>query len=322
MQTRIWNFGDLFSAIRVGRTLESRYYSQVFSGFELTTADVDEIAVAPGTGIVVSTPEGHTDPTGKILIENTTQSVFFDTTVSPQNYTLVYVHNDELISGGAPAVLTLVNGLYTSYTDGLILGWLIYPAGALALDDTMLYNAPSPFKVNPYALQWDRFADVLHPPMAGMVVSVPNIWITLPASVVAGVGSYYDIVCGLGAPVGSMVELMTMHTLKTWNGEIVYPTQVSFECEVPLSASAQMVVNMLDTAGAVHDSMTVPAGTAWAEHWWQIDRDFSGGTWTANGTFMLQWQFTLDATFSAKLGRLIVSSRDLPFAAGFTNPGP
>jgi len=320
MQTRIYNFGDLETAVKNGRILDSLFYGQVLYGFELSVVapDTDRVTIQPGTAILTSTPTSIVTQTAKILTEDQVKTVDVANTAAAKNYTLVYVHNDQLVLGGAEATLQLDEGIFTSYTNGLIIGWVIYPGGAVPVTDEMLYPAPKPFRVNPYLRHFEG-ADVRHPPFHGLHEEVSSIHVTLSTELVSGT-VLYKVQCSALAPIAQTVQYLTSHSVKTLDGSLIHPRAVLTQLQIPLTSS--VALTMLDSAGVSHDTTSYTNIAIPTDQYWEVDRDFSGGTWTVDGSFALSWEFTLDPGDVIYWGRTAVTERDLPYQPGFINVGP
>jgi hypothetical protein len=133
-QRRYVNFGtdaDSSKAKAINRALAAPQVLRATEPF-LQAVAPDQLVVQPHTLIFDS---------GIILDENEQLVFTVPTTFSAADYTLAYQHVDEDIIGGTAATIELQSGLLQTLPDSVILGWVRYPGGSVALDNTMVFPA-------------------------------------------------------------------------------------------------------------------------------------------------------------------------------------
>jgi hypothetical protein len=142
---------DLSSIMAPGRLL----------GMEMTASAADQIAVTAGTILM---------PNGILVHEDEVKYVQVSNTAFAANYTLTYQLEDVDVIGGVPASLNLIAGIVKqdTLTDSTVIGWVLYPGGAVALNDSHLVLADA-IRVEPRTAQLDvlhlpPFTDALRPP--------------------------------------------------------------------------------------------------------------------------------------------------------------
>jgi len=124
-QTRIQDYGSPATAATLKTMLKSVLStSGVLEGNDLTVVRSGAIQIAPGSCL---TPEGV------IIVENEYKEITVPDLSSQGNYTLYYSHEDDMISGGVPAILTIDSGFLTD-VSGVILGYIQYDGSQLVQD--------------------------------------------------------------------------------------------------------------------------------------------------------------------------------------------
>lgn len=133
-QKRFLNFGTTADA---GKT--KAIVQQLF-GAQLLRGDVPFFSTLPPDQLIIQ-PHAVVFDSGLVLVEDEVVAVTVVTGSPSANYTIYYEHIDEDQIGGAAATLRTVGGLQTSITNGVVLGWVVYPGGAVPLDNTMAFPA-------------------------------------------------------------------------------------------------------------------------------------------------------------------------------------
>lgn len=124
-QKRIQDFGSPVVASSLKSLNKSFVTSAILEGNEFVVDGTDRLRVNPGSSVTKQ---------GVIIIEDETKFLTITNTSVPVDYTIFYSHTDADISGGIPAELTLDSGLLTEdVIDGVILGYVRYPGGAVPL---------------------------------------------------------------------------------------------------------------------------------------------------------------------------------------------
>lgn len=133
-QRRYVNFGTDADSSKVKAINQALAAPQVLRAEDpfMQAVAPDQLVVQPHTVIFDS---------GIILDENEQLVFTVPTTFSAASYTLAYQHVDEDIIGGTAATIELQSGLFETLADSVILGWVQYPGGSVALDNSMIFPA-------------------------------------------------------------------------------------------------------------------------------------------------------------------------------------
>lgn len=131
-QRRFVNFGSDASASKVKDMNAALAAPQV-----LRAPDPFLLVSIPETLVVQ--PHAIIFESGIILDETEQLSFTVPTTFGSADYTLAYQHVDEDIIGGTAATIELQGGLFSTVDNGVILGWVRYPGGAVPLDGSMVF---------------------------------------------------------------------------------------------------------------------------------------------------------------------------------------
>jgi hypothetical protein len=130
-------------------------------GMEFIASAADQVSISPGTVLL---------PDGVVILEDKTQTLQISNTAFSVSYTVVYQLQSSTIIGGSPATLLLLTGIIkqSTLTDATVLGWIIYPGNAVALDPSMFLQ-PRPIRVDPpegvlHTLFLPPFVEGLRPP--------------------------------------------------------------------------------------------------------------------------------------------------------------
>jgi hypothetical protein len=124
-QKRIQDFGSPVVASSLKSLNQAFVTSAILNGNEFVVDGTDRLRINPGSAV--------TDE-GVIIIEDEAKFLTITNTSVPVDYTVFYFHDDQDISGGVPAVLTLDTGLLTEAdVSGVILGYVRYSGGAVPL---------------------------------------------------------------------------------------------------------------------------------------------------------------------------------------------
>jgi len=286
----------------------------------MSITDVDEITVSSGAAVVAGIPTNGTAQTARMILENSTKKIDVNTSAGAATYTLIYTHVDELITGGVSATLSVVTGMFTSYTDGIILGWIVYPGGGVPLANTMLYHAEKVSRTDPAYRRWET-ADVRHPPFFGLQELAVDANITY--SVDTSLTGYlaYKLICNPLAVGSKTATFLTQHSVRNDGTSLLYPRQMLTAAQIP-AAPASLEIDVRDSAGVSFDTHTW-SNVAYGNQFWRLARDHTTPTWIFDGVFTIKWTFTLLAGQTAYWGRFALSyDRDLPYAVGYVLAGP
>lgn len=113
----------------------------VLQGFNFQVDGPNRMRIEPGTAVTHQ---------GVLIIENENQFRTIENTTNSVDYTVYYAHEDEDISGGVTAELTVAQGLFPNEDiNGVVLGYVRYPGNGVPL-------SPSHF-IEPVTLQLSNF---------------------------------------------------------------------------------------------------------------------------------------------------------------------
>lgn len=136
-QKRYWNVGDPFVAIKAREVQIGLNKAGVYKRYDLTVTAPDTFQIsASGFALL---------PDGVAVTED------FPTTlrISPLSpiattYTVTARHTENFLSGGSPVVYAAELGYLTNdmMTNGIVLGWIEYPGGGVAITQPMIVLAP------------------------------------------------------------------------------------------------------------------------------------------------------------------------------------
>jgi len=140
-QSRFDNYGDFISSPNANEARYAITPKGVYRGFEFSVSISGDLVIAPGYGC---------QHNGIVWMEDDDRTLAFPVTVPAQNYTIVALHEDQQIIGGAAVEYELQGGLETNDTvpDGVVLGWIYYPGGSVTLDPSHIVQAPSQLSDN------------------------------------------------------------------------------------------------------------------------------------------------------------------------------
>lgn len=134
VQRRIQDYGTLAEAIDIKTIIYGLARSSVLQGFRFGVAGVSKLRIFAGVAV--------TDQ-GVMIIEDEIQELDIPITAGAQDYTVIYDHIDEDISGGIPADIKLSSGILAAADiRGVVLGYIKYPGGAVPLNAGFFLQEP------------------------------------------------------------------------------------------------------------------------------------------------------------------------------------
>ena len=296
-QRRIQDFGSPVVASSLKELAISFGQAAILNGNNFVADAADRVRINPGSAI--------TDQ-GVIIIEDESKTLTIVNTSVPADYTVFYAHEDQDISGGLPAILTLDSGLLTpSVVSGVILGYIRYPGGAVPLSGTHFIQAP-PLKIGTI-IPTNNNINWLVP------VNNQGYMTTATSGAVLNITNVYDI-------SGTKPEMfIRIRNNDTVNGQVVltFPFKVG-----PLPFALLQIILATDINALVTPSFVDSVGTVTA----LTTSPFSGEPnlllkqvviardtiQTPNTLVYLQIDFTLAATREVKLQALGLNPFNLP----------
>lgn len=131
-QQRIWNFGDTFTAIKAKNAQRALNKPGRYLGYDITVTDTDKIQLAADGYVLL--------PNGVLVTENSPVSLLFSfLPVVPTTYSVTVRHTDANVIGGTAATYAIESGeLAEVLADGVVIGYIDHPGGAVALTQSMV----------------------------------------------------------------------------------------------------------------------------------------------------------------------------------------
>ncbi len=151
-QQRFVNFGDTVLATRINQISTAIVESGVLSGAAFSRFDDNTLSVGPNSVML---------PT-LLLEESVSTHIAIPLSAGPQGYTVVYEHQNQNVQGGVAAQMDLKTGIFSfgDLPNTVILGWVLYPGGSVALNASFFIEAPKLQITNPTTFP----SDILLPP--------------------------------------------------------------------------------------------------------------------------------------------------------------
>lgn len=161
VQTRNVEYGGLIQSSDMPSDIGNIMAPGRLVGMDFYAAAADQIGITRGSILL---------PDGIVVFEDAAKLLQINNTAFAITYSVVYQLQSTAITGASPASLLLLTGIIKqeNLTDATVLGWIIYPGGAAALDPTMFLQ-PHPIRVNPpegllHTVFLPPFAEGLRPP--------------------------------------------------------------------------------------------------------------------------------------------------------------
>lgn len=139
-QRRVQDYGVLAESSDIKQILFGLARSTVLQGNRFGVAGSSVMRVFSGIAVTNQ---------GVMIVEDEVQELPVPTSTNAQDYTVYYEHVDQDISGGEPAILRIANGILNpDGINGVILGYVKYPGGAVPLSSAHFYQEPETFLKN------------------------------------------------------------------------------------------------------------------------------------------------------------------------------
>jgi hypothetical protein len=133
-QIRIWNYGDTFTASKVKQAQRVLNIPGVYEGYTITVSDTNKVTLAANGYLLL--------PDGVLVTENVDIVLTLSTLpAAAKTYTITCRHSDSDIIGGVAAVYTIEEDPIT-LADGVAIGYINYPGGAVPLLQSYVVQAP------------------------------------------------------------------------------------------------------------------------------------------------------------------------------------
>lgn len=138
-QKRINNYGDFVNSLDPNEARMATLPKGRYVGFDLGVNTDGNITLGTGYGMQHNGIVWHED---SVLVLSAPASIPSGTA---SEHTIVASHTNERIIGGYAVTYEIVSGISNDsvFSDGVVLGWIYYPGGAVPLDASHLVSAPS-----------------------------------------------------------------------------------------------------------------------------------------------------------------------------------
>lgn len=295
VQRRIQDYGTLAEAIDIKTIIYGLARSSVLQGFRIGVAGVNKIRIFSGVAV--------TDK-GVMIIEDEIQELSVPITAGAQDYTVMYDHIDEDISGGVPAEIKLANGiLASSDISGVILGYIKYPGGAVPLNTGFFLQEPEIILRNyiPNRLN----SDWLIPLKGNGYILSNSVGSALTLSDVFD-GSHYYLRMQNNVPGPTLATATYTFPFKV--SDLPYSL---FQARMQVDIGASIEFKMIDSYGNLVDVTVAPVGSSqdFALYSFNIAKE---AIQTPNTLVYLQMILNVSTTKQVKLQGLGLSPYNLP----------
>lgn len=246
VQRRIQDYGTLAEASDIKSVLRGLARSSVLQGFRFSVGSVDKLRISPGSAV---TNEGI------LILEDENAELSIPITASPREYTVMYYHVDEDISGGVPASLNLENGILDpANINGVILGYINYPGSAVPLNSGFFLQEPELVLRNFIPNRKNNSWIV---PMKGngyMITSTSGSALSI-TDVFDGQAYFLRLQNNISSPILANAIL----TLPFKVDEFPF-SLLQLKMQIDLGATVE--IKVLDSVGITHDVTTIPLSSS------------------------------------------------------------
>jgi len=299
--------GDPVDAAVLQEILSSLVDPGILKGFQLSTTSSNTIAILAGAAMTDS---------GVLIVEDEMLTRQITLTINPANYTIYYSYGPNATFGGNPATLYVQPGLIEAYDpstglhfpNGVVLGWLQYPGGSVALNDSMFISGPRVGVLQPVAKNKDEFQTVYSP--------LSRLWSPISIS-----GPLPDIVIDENYDSGVKAPVTTITNTSTTTQNIVkylvpfrVPSAGVGQVEVWLRTDSGTSISIYLQSGPgvqiTPSNFDIFNNTAMSRQVLQIP---ASANLEANSEMFVVIQITMNPTYSAGIKSVGISSYTDPF---------
>jgi hypothetical protein len=247
VQRRIQDYGSPVTASSLKSLSSSFSGPAILSGFDFAVEASDRLRIGPGTAI--------TDQ-GVIITETEAKSLTIPIS-APADFTVYYYHIDQNVSGGVAASLTLASGiLYQENVEGVILGYIRYPGGGVALD--------SSFFVQPLVQSIGKVTPSLNNSKWVVPVNQNGYVVTSTSGATLNYINAYESI-STGTPAKLFLKIQNNLT-SGGNATLLFPQKVMdrpfslFEGLLSVDVNATLTCSFIDSSGTVFQLGTMLSG--------------------------------------------------------------
>jgi len=257
-----------------------------------------------GSGLLIATTGAGLQPDGVVWEETDDVVISFIPPGAATNYTVVALHDDQQRIGGVPVEYEYQSGLFTTITDGVVLGWIYHPGGGAPIATSMLQSAP---KLLPSVralelVDLNRIELIPEYPRSYVDLSTIDPNITFEPKLFATATEFliYQKVSNSPAAPGPLS--LTQH-FQFYVDEAPRPVSFSFYCDVPNVPSTDLTVQIYDTDKVLLPVTGSPINTSgWETKTVVVDR--TGGTFNSNKPYTMRLVFNLEKGQEISIGRI------------------
>lgn len=310
-QSRIGNFGETATAWLQNASRKYALPKGVYAGFSLGVTSAFDLEIAPGAGVQHNGTmwfEGLERSDGDVDFDSTiTITLSFTPPASATDYTVVATHDNQSVFLGVAVEYEIQGGLLTDVSNGVILGWIRHPGGAVPLDTTMLQDAPKQ-RADQYAEQIAETLPIDDIPAYTLAVADPNNSVTGPdvtiTPLVWDVSTFtlYQDVSSSVTAVGVQTVIQHFQYYVPDGGH--RPSSFQFWMNLTVAPSTELTVELFDTA---QSPVTVTGGTILTTTGWEsktVAVEPTSGTFTAGQPYTLRLTYQLAVGGNIKMGRV------------------
>lgn len=301
-QTRIWNYGDTFTAFRADTVQFALHEPGVYRGYDIIVTDTDKIELTTGFLML---------PSGIVVGEDVNiELILAIAPAAATTYTVTIRHIDSDVIGGAAATYAIETGelLPAAVTDGIVLGYIRHPGGGVALSTDFIFPVRK-------VLDQDEDSIALEP----TVLAAPSLsgsW-------------FFDL---FGANTTTFTGFTSPVVFETVETSGLGPAPPAFEtstARIPLVAgkfrpfsleiralidpNSLLLVSLLDTLGA---PVTLTAGSSIGPSAvftdFTVSIDYASGVFTEGDSYLLTLEFRTPQLDSIEIQSVTIHYDPLP----------
>jgi hypothetical protein len=300
MQTRFYNYGQTYNSAQHNDARFAVTAPGPYQGFGLSADAANNIVIAAGYGALHD---------GYVWKEDGDNLVDFSAYILPgaADYTICAVHVDRQILGGATVTYEVRAGIAFTILDGVVLGWVRYPGGAIPLATAHLQKAPN-LLLSSYgpdivtSVAETRYAPINN--ANGCFTQSVGVNTTLTP--LAFDGSFVlsqDLVNGGGAPEQSIQHMQFYAGVRP-------PSSFDFWLAIDTEPNTNLTAQVFDTALVPVAAPEVVLGTAgaWASRTMTLNyNNVTAATFDYGEPYTLRLTYNLGAGRTIKLAKITAS---------------
>jgi hypothetical protein len=296
-QLRCWDYGKVYDNLHFTAATNTTHQAGPYRGFALSADAFGGLEIAAGSGVL---------PDGFIWSEDGVTTLGFTPQAGAADWTVVAVHVNQQLLGGASVTYESRVGYFATAADGTVLGWIRYPGGSVALSTQHCQSAPSQLASTYVTLLTEQAEQERLPPYDnhnGCYTQLPiGLDCTITLAFDAGLFVVHQDITRL--PAGPMPPELTYQHVQVFSA--ARPARIRLYCDVPGSPATSLTVGVYDVVQApVAVTSGVIAGTVgWEER--VVTVDLLAGTFTPGLPWTVRLTHSLDLGISIRVARIVV----------------